>query len=369
MDLSKRNVWHHACGEPPRDYSEVCLQHGVILTGYEEAWTRKIDELNAESIEDSHSAIGEGTLPWLAELECPEAKRKDLTRFCQEMQSGDVVILRSGLSKVMGVGIVELYVDSNQQFGDIDGWHVPLFRRVRWFWRPEQGPQIFENAFDRWVTTQRVSQAGEIWKWLLSLPEPRSADGALPVLGDAYVQSHVSIDDVADYLFDNGVASAAIQHLVEEIGELTRIAKWYWRAKIYPSEHETVAYLVVPMLRALGWTPQKMGIEWERIDLALFDSLPREKRSLRVVVEAKKMDDACLVAHKQAQGYVGPHTDRLILTDGLRYGIYEREAAGQFRPRAYLNLARMRDDYPMLGYSGAKEALRLMTPTALKNSA
>lgn len=58
---------------------------------------------------------------------------------------------------------------------------------------------------------------------------------------------------ISEFLFDRGVASASITRLMDEIGELTRIARWYGRAKAkHPSEHETVAYLVVPLLRALG---------------------------------------------------------------------------------------------------------------------
>src|SRR5260370_42567094 len=62
-----------------------------------------------------------------------------------------------------------------------------------------------------------------------------------------------------------------------------------------PSEHETVAYLVVPLLRALGWTPQRMAVEWNHVDVALFEQLPRSDKSLRVVAEAKKMDNSCLL--------------------------------------------------------------------------
>ena len=53
----------------------------------------------------------------------------------------------------------------------------------------------------------------------------------------------------------------------------------------------------IPLLRALVWTPQRMAVEWNYVDLALFDRLPRSDQSLRVVVEAKKMDNACLSSH------------------------------------------------------------------------
>ena len=166
----------------------------------------------------------------------------------------------------------------------------------------------------------------------------------------------------SEFLFDHGVASSSITTLLNEIGELTRIAKWYKRSSM-PSEHETVAYLVVPLLRALGWTPQRMAVEWNHVDLALFNQLPRRDESLRVVVEAKKMDNSCLTAMSQAMSYAqgksGCH--RLIVTDGLRYGVYIR---GQevFNLYAYLNLTRLRRDYPILECKGAEEAVLAMTP-------
>ena len=91
-----------------------------------------------------------------------------------------------------------------------------------------------------------------------------------------------------------------------------------------PSEFETVAYLVVPLLRHLGWTPQRMAVEWNRIDVALFDAMPRANDNLAVAVEAKKRDDSCLSARGQAEGYAS-----LSKPLGLRWARYRTEAPGQ----------------------------------------
>jgi hypothetical protein len=96
----------------------------------------------------------------------------------------------------------------------------------------------------------------------------------LVFLPSGAAQIETSLNEISEYLFDQGVASASITNLLDEMGELIRIAKWY-RRSTKPSEHETVAYLVVPLLRALGWTPQRMAVEWNHVDLALFERLPR----------------------------------------------------------------------------------------------
>jgi hypothetical protein len=173
----------------------------------------------------------------------------------------------------------------------------------------------------------------------------------------------ISVEQISEFLFSEGVASSSISNLLNEIGELTRIAKWYQRASM-PSEHETVAYLVVPLLRALGWSPQRMAVEWNYVDVALFDRLPREDGTLRVVVEAKKMDNSCLTAMSQAMLYVQDRTSchRLVVTDGLRYGVYTRIGAEPFQLHAYLNLTRFWDDYPIYACKGAGAALLSMAP-------
>lgn len=52
---------------------------------------------------------------------------------------------------------------------------------------------------------------------------------------------------------------------------------------------------------------------------------------------------------------------KLIVTDGLRYGVYLRkDGTFEGKPDAYLNLTRMRDAYPDLGCRGAKDAFLYM---------
>ena len=83
-----------------------------------------------------------------------------------------------------------------------------------------------------------------------------------------------------------------------------------------------------------------------------------------VVVEAKKMNRSCLTAMSQAASYAdGKSTcHRLIVTDGLRYGVYVRSQLEAFRLCAYMNLIKLRYNYPVLESEGAGEALLAMSP-------
>lgn len=113
----------------------------------------------------------------------------------------------------------------------------------------------------------------------------------------------------------------------------------------------------------MGWTPQKMAIEWNNVDIALFKQLPRKDEHLNVVVEAKKKGNSCLTTFSQAQAYADGKVNcgRLIVTDGLRYGVYIKKNE-VFDLYAYFNLTRLRDSYPIYECYGATKALVAMTP-------
>ncbi len=106
-----------------------------------------------------------------------------------------------------------------------------------------------------------------------------------------------------------------------------------------------------------------MAIEWNQVDAALFDRLPRTDANLAVVVEAKRRNNSCLTALSQAEIYAKtrPSCKRLIVTDGIRYGVYARGTEG-FVLNAYLNLTRLCEAYPVYRCAGAKNALLMMTP-------
>jgi len=345
MDIEGRTIWQQAAGDTDRNYAPLCLSWDVILNGpgYAGPWP----ECRARLREDNLSS----------------RKVTDLRRFAEQVQDGDVVVLRLGTTDILGVGEVVgeyLWVD---EFGDVDGWNLQHVRRVRWLEAYSGSPKRFPTyTMKQGDTTQRLtSEAVNSWLNSLSIPSKAYFRELTPIPQARNVQELTS-DEISEYLFDRGVASNSIEILIKEIGELVRIAKWYKKFD-NPSEFETVAYLVVPLLRALGWTPQKMAVEWNHVDLALFSQLPREDNNLTVVVEAKQKDKSCLTAVSQARSYADgkPSCGRLIVTDGLRYGVYLKNR-GDFILHAYMNLTNLREEYPIYQCAGTKAALLAMTP-------
>lgn len=346
MNIDGLTIWQQAAGDTERDYVDICIRWGVILNGPGHAgpWP-----------DCEHKLRGND---WSAR------KMTDLRRFAVTMQCGDLVVLRIGTANVLAVGQVVGLYEWHDDFGDLDGWDLQHIRRVRWLWSDVSKPKVFDTyALKQGDTTQLLS-VGAVTEWLKTLSVTEETFGRpLPDLPSESQAGEITLVEISDFLFDQGVASTSITKLLDEVGELTRIAKWYRRSDP-PSEHETVAYLVVPLLRALGWTPQRMAVEWNRVDVALFDRLPRGDDTLQIVVEAKKMGNSCLSAKSQAMSYANGKSGchRLIVTDGLRYGVYTRGDDGQFHLYAYLNLARLMRYYPTLECQGAEKALLSMAP-------
>ncbi len=355
MDIAGKTIWQIAAGDTDRDYVRLCLDWDLVLNSPGEPGVWDAKRYAAASIGKRQSSI--------------------MQRFCEEMKEGDLVLLRLGTQQVHGVEEVvgtSLWLDD---FGDIDGWDLQHVRRVRWLWGPDKEPKTFPKYSLKWgdnVQQLRQNENQEpVLNWLRSLSIP---DGdcrrELKLFPPSWCEHGKKLEDadmaaIGNDLFDKGMAATYVDHLLDGMGELVRIANWYRRANTSPSEHETMAYLVVPLLRSLGWTPQMMAVEWNYVDVALFSHLPRADDSLAVAVEVKSLGSSCLTARSQAENYAKPRNccQRLIVTDGLRYGVYVRgKNDGPFpqNPSAYLNLLRMKHGYPVLDCSGAKEALLAM---------
>ena len=347
MDMNGKTVWQHAAGDQGHNHVPLCLKWNVIVTG-------------------------PGTKRWRDYTDGEKRKeRAEVRRLCDEMCPGDIVVLKMGLSRLHGIGVVGNY-EFVDEFNDIDGWELGHARRVRWLHRDCHGFET--NVFTRSTTTRLYAESA--LAWIRETLDPIDDDGCwrdvepLDFRANDGSSFKLKADELATYLFEKGLPSDAIRALLDRKSSFVQMAEWYWTQRA--SEHETVCHLVVPLLKVLGWTPQKIALEHKRIDAALFTRLPREDKNLALVVEAKALHQACLGAFGQAKDYAEtyPNCKRIIVTDGLRYGVYVREG-GKWpktpEPRAYLNVRRLRSSYPIYGYGdngipGAKEAIHAMTP-------
>lgn len=346
----ERCYWQQGGGDGDRNYIEVCINFSVILNGPGYAGPLNDDSIKI-MLEDGVSKIA-------------IADRK---RFCFDMSDGDIVALKIGLQKIYAIGVIVGGYIWSDLFSDVDGWDIQHVRRVKWLWVADKDldgnfvPKNFGANVLKQGTTLKLDNS-DVIKWIDILNLDFDKKYQVPDLPPDELNTKVQIEEIAEYLFSKGTSSNSIESLVSAIDDLQMIAKWY-KSVDNVSEFETETYLIIPLLRALGWTPQKMAVEWNNVDIAIFNRLPRTAETLIAVVEAKKKGNSCLKAYSQAYNYAKDkiNCNRLIVSDGLRYGIFIKQD-DQYKLHAYMNITDFRRSYVIYGCKGIQEALWAMTP-------
>ena len=299
-----RAVWQISGGPVSRSYVGLFLNYGIGLIGPGDAglWT---PARNDDDFEGSF-----------------------VRRFAAEVSIGDIFLLRTGISKICAIGVVASEYNYMSQFDDVNGWDLQHGRRVRWVKLPAEydfgGPVFGANPprFSR-IWSEEVIDYAERF---VNSPPTQWQTAPLPALPT----DEPGLSEVPSYL--RGV-----------IGEVQDLVPLFSNGQGFgesPSEDELIVHFVVPLLRSLGWPPERIGIKWRRIDVALFNGLPRTPDNCHLVIEAKRLGTGVEGALAQAKGYVedlGRPVD-IVVTDGVRYRLYSAETG--FLPVAYANLAR-----------------------------
>ena len=133
--------------------------------------------------------------------------------------------------------------------------------------------------------------------------------------------------------------------IVKKIGDLQELADWYYDVGYYDevSEDEARTFLVVPLIKCLGWDEKQVRIEWEHRDVVLFDGHPQKgKNKPLILIETKRLGDGLGDApEQQAADYAkkNPTCDRLVVTDGIRYKLFTKPTPfGGWSFSHYLNV-------------------------------
>ena len=138
------------------------------------------------------------------------------------------------------------------------------------------------------------------------------------------------------------IPPAELRDLVAQVHDLLKLYGDTGAFGDRPMEDELVAHYVIPLLRALGWSAERIAVKWHRVDVSVFTKLPRVPEHCHYLIEAKRLGVGVEGALEQAIGYasaLGVQCD-VVVTDGIRYRMYE--AANEFAPVAYANLARLK---------------------------
>lgn len=340
MDVANRTVWQVGAGDTERSYHDICRQYDVMIMGPGDC---------GHYNEENYAHLGD--------------IRNSLRRFCREAKRGDIVLLRVGTGHVCAVGeIADDASDLCDAFADVDGWMLQHFRRVRWF--PNTSHSFPAKTLGGQVRTFAAVNVSVVRAWVSALEiseaEFRRPLALLPLAGNK-----INPTEFGKLLFTEGLPSEYVEKLMATFASLERIATWYSNEKKRPegrpSEQETVCYLVIPLLFSLGWSQQTTALQWNYVDVALFNSMPPTDKTLSCVVEAKLLGRSVFTPIGQARNYAEKFhregCNRLIVTDGIRYTLHRRDKEGEFKIEAYLNILHMRDSYPIHKCGGAVEAV------------
>jgi hypothetical protein len=305
MKLTNSNmkVWQIGGGSSERDYSAFFLNYGVGLIGDGGIWPGQYLKGRANS---------------------------HIRQFAEDVKVGDIIVLRIGRSLVKCVGIVASDYMHCDVFEDVDGWELQHARRVRWhklidpydFGKPVFGPR--PSRFSGVDNIKVIDYARRV----ISSPPSDWQNQNLPDLPP----QEPFLDPVPS-------------EISSIVAEATDIVPRFWmpgKFGDWPTEDELVAHFTIPLLKALGWSTERIAVKWRRVDISLFDKLPRLPENCQLIIEAKRFDTGFDSALKQAKGYLkalGIERD-ILVTDGIRYRLYS--ITNNFQPKAYANLSRLK---------------------------
>jgi len=319
------NFWQVAAGESGRDYSKVFLQYGVMLIG-------SGDPGPYFGREDYY-----GSRLW----------GHTIGYFAKQVAKDDIVILKKPYDRktwqVQAVGRVIGDYEWLEQFDDVQGWDLQHCRRVEWVCpaglRKVAG--LARGTFRRVYNSEVKAVARAV------LEEGQEQ----PVNEIPPAAKAVSDEDLIDYLIDNGLRPGDAEMVIQTIWRIRRLGRWYEKHGKDLSEHEIRTFLIVPILLALGWSEQKLKIEWKNTDISFFSRVYDSGDEPCMILESKRMGEGLGYAEKQVQRYAKdmPSCKRLIVSDGIRYYLYVKQGESwDFEKdlRAYMNLLRLKNRHP-----------------------
>jgi len=333
-------IWQVAAGDGSRDYADVFLKFGVILVGpgSEGGYFSNKDAYNNP---DS----------W--------AYRPFIKTIAEELAKGDLVVLKrpNGCNwEIVAVGeITSDYVHENV-FGDVDGWDIQHCRKINWKTPTSQSiiSGLRRGTLIRVNNQRAINEANQVW-----VNGQQVISNAIPPEPE-----EISVDQLIDSLMIEGLPGQNAELIANTIWRLRRVAKWYSSHGSDVGEHEIRTFLIAPLLTSLGWAEQKIKIEWHNIDVALFDTPYSENSKPLVIIESKRLWDGLRYAPNQAISYAQtyPTCERFIVSDGIRYKLYQRKG-DQWRYAAYMNLLAPKRIHPYEpGVNGAVSFFLALIP-------
>jgi hypothetical protein len=326
-------IWQIAAGDGARDYTDLFLQHDVML-------------------------IGPGTpgdFQQYPERYTLEHMENQIRSFCHNPKEGDIVLLRYGRF-VRAVGIIPESPNDAYQwsetFEDVLGWDLQHVRRVLWDTSAvsilNQGSDGLFSNYKQQSTFTRVleDRITSMESSLKSHIKQRPLHPLPTIKGGAFSQ-----EELGERLFNAGLPNNAVEDVLKTILRIQRLSNWYSSedSPKRPSEHEIVAHMISPLMLGMGWSEQLLAVEWGMIDLAFFNGTPTDEEHCIMICEAKQPKKSLTDAFEQAKKYVInrnlENCKTIVTTDGRRLLMYKKTGEDwKDEPDGYVNLLQIRHE-------------------------
>ena len=272
--------------------------------------------------------IGPGdTGPW-------ESRKNDnalVRRFASKLKEGDILLLRRGVATIHAVGIVASEYQYFRQFDDVNGLALQHGRRVRWRSLPE--PYTFdEQVFGTSPTQLSQVHSKQLVDYVNEFIQSPPVDWqrcSLPGLPP---------EEPTLKTYPCGLRELIVQ--AENLQYVYGNSDFFGES---PSENEVIAHYVVPFLRALEWPVERIAVEWRKVDVSVFTTLPRIPEHCHYLIEAKRLGTGLEDAVKQVVRYAKNLNIRcdVVVTDGIRYCMYAADK--NYTQVAYANMGRLKE--------------------------
>ena len=244
-------------GDQARDFSQVMYDFGVAIVG-----PGRFGSLDTS-------------------LESYPEKELNKVDWLKKVVPGDRIVLKSGRSLIQAIGEVKSINNSIYHylncFEDVDGWDLQHACYVNW----KKINHTLSNVLLDRSTVSRLRQqpvidiVDRLWvaqDFLVPRFQPNIQDEPL-----------FTYDTLEEALINMGMRVDDAENTVRTISKVEKLANWYNNENHITSEHEIRAFLVIPLLYALGWSYQKMAVEYNHIDIALFPTIDRKMP--KIIVE------------------------------------------------------------------------------------
>jgi len=345
-------VWQIATGETGRDYRELFFDHDIMILGPSHLGDA-LNRLYADGI--------------------PNSAGSQVHSFALGPRPGDRVLMRFR-REVIGVGEIpageEHQYVFDEVFRSVYGWDLCHRRRVKWgteidlaplkdvYLQAKQKPSFTEVHENRIVDVVRRIDSRSFEQPLLSLPQ---------VDARVYTEEELGVK-----FFQAGVSNTNIEAILAALRQAERLSSWYYSPNSgrYPTEHEVVSHIVLPLFLGLGWSHQQIAVEWNKVDMAFFKRTPTSPENCVMVLEAKGLGRSLGDVLQQPRDYCSElrlsRVRYIVVTDGANLFIYEWGGEDwNVDPVGYVSISSLQHEYVLPKGTDLVESLVRLQPNAV----